>query len=139
MMVPLKSKYSQPIYFDDLGADFPDLPIIAAHSGGSFGYTQLISVMNTKLNIMSDISAWQMTVTKNYPFFCRALRDLMDFTEPERIFFGSDSPSFRSIMSNKDWVQLLKDLPQKAADGITFKEEEITMLMGGNAQKLLNL
>ena len=63
----------------------------------------------------------------------------MDFAEPDRIFFGSDSPSFRSIMSNQDWVQLLKDLPQKAADGITFKEEEIAMLLGGNAQKLLNI
>ncbi len=139
MMVPLKSKYSQPIYFDDLGADFPDLPIIAAHSGGSFGYPQLISVMHTKLNIMSDISGWQMTAIKNYSYFCRGLRDLMDFAEPDRIFFGSDSPSFRSIMSNQDWVQLLKDLPQKAVDGITFKEEEIAMLMGGNAQKLFNL
>lgn len=139
MMVPLKSKYSQQIHFDDLGADFPDLPIIAAHSGGTFGYNQMISVMNTKLNIMSDISAWQMTATKKYSHFCRALRDLMDFAEPERIFFGSDSPSFRSVMSNKDWVQLLKDLPQKAVDGITFTEEEITALLGGNAQKLLNL
>jgi predicted TIM-barrel fold metal-dependent hydrolase len=80
-----------------------------------------------------------MTAIKNYSFFCRGLRDLMDFAEPERIFFGSDSPSFRSMMSNKDWVQLLKDLPQKAVDGITFKEEEIAMLMGGNAQKLFNL
>lgn len=139
MMVPLRSKYSQPIHFDDLGADFPDLPIIAAHSGGVFGYPQMISVMNTKLNILSDISAWQIVATKNYSFFCRALRELMDFTEPERILFGSDSPSFRSVMAGKDWVRLIKDLPQKATEGTTFKEEEISALLGGNAQKLLNL
>ena len=139
MMVPLRSKYSQPIYFDDLAVDFPDLPIIVAHGGGIFGYTQMISIMNIKLNIMADISAWQVIATKNYPFFCKALRDLMDFVEPERIFFGSDSPSFRSLMSNKEWVQLIKALPQKAADGITFKEEEISMLLGDNAQKLLNI
>jgi hypothetical protein len=42
-------------------------------------------------------------------------------------------------MSNKDWVQLLKDLPQKAVEGVTFTEEEITAVLGGNAQKLLNL
>jgi len=139
MMVPLRSKYSQAIHFDDLAADFPDLPIIAAHSGGLFGYTQMISIMNVKLNIMADISAWQVTATRNYSFFCKALRELIDFTESERIFFGSDSPSLRSIMSNKDWVQLLKDLPQKAVDGVTFTEEEITAVLGGNAQKLLNL
>jgi predicted TIM-barrel fold metal-dependent hydrolase len=139
MMVPLRSKYSQSINFDDLGADFPDLPIIAAHSGGTFGYTQMISIMMIKLNIMADISAWQVTAAKNYLHFCKALRDLMDFAEPERIFFGSDSPSFRSVMSNKDWIQLIKDLPKKAADGITFREEEIAALLGGNAQKLLKL
>ena len=139
MMVPLRSKYSQPIYFDDLAVDFPDLPIVVAHSGGIFGYTQMISIMNIKLNILADISGWQITATKNYPFFCKALRELMDFVEPERIFFGSDSPSFRSVMSNEDWVQLIKDLPRKAADRIAFKEEEITALLGGNARKLLNL
>jgi len=147
MMVPLRSKYSQAIHFDDLATDFPDLPIIAAHGGGIFGYAQMISLMNVKLNIMIDISAWQVLATKNYSFssatlsdfFCKALREFIDFTEPERIFFGSDSPSLRSIMSNKDWVQLLKDLPQKAADGIAFTEEEITAILGGNAQKLLNL
>ena len=139
MMVPLRSKYSQPIHFDDLGTDFPDLPIIVAHSGGIFGYTQMISIMSVKLNIMADISSWQVIATKNYTFFCKALRELMDFVEPERIFFGSDSPSFRSVMSNKDWVELIKDLPEKVTDSIAFRREEITALLGGNAQKLLNL
>jgi predicted TIM-barrel fold metal-dependent hydrolase len=139
MMVPLKGKYSQSIYFDDLGADFPDLPIIAAHSGGSMGYMQMVSIMCVKLNIMVDISAWQVVAVRNYPAFCKGLRDLMDFVEPGRILFGSDSPSFRSIMSNSDWVQLITDLPEKASDGISFKEEEISALMGGNARKLFNI
>ena len=139
MMVPLRSKYSQPVYFDDLGADFPDLTVIAAHCGGTLGYPQMISIMGVKLNIMADISAWQVTADKSYAFFCKALRELMDFVEPERILFGSDSPSFRSIMTNKDWVQVLKDLPHKSANGTCFTEEEITALLGGNAQKLLHL
>ncbi|MEI6125030.1 MAG: amidohydrolase family protein [Pseudomonadota bacterium] len=139
MMVPLRSKYSQAVYFDDLGVDFPDLPIIAAHAGGSFGYPQMLSVMNTKLNIMVDISAWQIMALRNYPLFCAALRNIMDFSEPERVFFGSDSPSFRSIMSSKDWVELLKKLPENAPDGVVFKKEEIALLMGGNARRILNI
>ena len=139
MMVPLKSKYSQAIYFDDLGADFPDLPIIAAHAGGSLGYLQMLSVMNVKLNILVDISAWQMTALKNYPLFCRALRNIMDFSEPERVLFGSDSPSFRSIMTNKDWLELLKKLPENASDGVVFKKEEIDAVLGGNARRILNI
>lgn len=139
MMVPLRSKYSQPIHFDDLGADFPDLTIIAAHAGGNFSYPQMISIMSVKLNIMADISAWQVLAMKSYASFCKGLRDLLDFVEPGRILFGSDSPSFRSIMSNKDWVQLIKDLPRKAPQGISFTDHEVAAVLGGNAQKLLGL
>jgi hypothetical protein len=42
-------------------------------------------------------------------------------------------------MSNADWVKLLKDLPHNAHAGIRFKEEEITAVLGGNAQKLLKI
>ena len=51
----------------------------------------------------------------------------------------SASASFRSIMSNADWVQLIKDLPQKSPNGIKFTEHEIALIMGGNAQRLLGL
>ena len=139
MMMPLRSKYCQVVHIDDLCVDFPDLTIIAAHAGGVFNYPQMISFMIIKLNIMVDISAWQLTASKDFPGFCKALRKIMDFTEPDRILFASDSPSFRSVMSNADWVQLIKDLPQKAPEGITFTEEEIQKVMGGNARKLLNL
>jgi len=139
MMVPLRSKYSQVIHLDDLGVDFPDLTVIAAHCGGVFGYQQMISVMATKLNIMVDISAWQLLATKNYPFFCRALREVMDFAGSERVLFGSDSPSFRSFMSNPDWVQTINDLPRNAPEGITFTEAEIAAVLGGNAQRVMKL
>jgi predicted TIM-barrel fold metal-dependent hydrolase len=139
MMVPLRSKYSQVIHLDDLGVDFPDLTVIAAHCGGVFGYQQMISVMTTKLNILVDISAWQLPATKNFPYFCRALREVMDFAGCERILFGSDSPSFRSFMSNPDWVQMIKDLPRKAPEGITFTEAEIEAVLGGNAQRVMKV
>ena len=138
-MVHLRSKYSEAMYFDDLAVDFPALPIIAAHGGGVLDHAQMLSIMHLKLNIMIDISGWQIIATKNYPYFCRTLREFMDFTEPERIFFGSDRPGLSTVMSNDDWVALIKNLPQKAVNGITFKEEEITALLGTNAQKLLNL
>ncbi len=139
MMVPLRSKYSQSIYFDDIGADFPDLPIIAAHCGGIFGYQQMLAVMTTKLNILADISAWQLIAIKNYPMFCKSLRDLIDFAGCERIYFGSDSPSFRSFMSNAEWVQMIKDLPAKSPDGISFTGDEVSAVLGGNAKRLLKL
>jgi hypothetical protein len=42
-------------------------------------------------------------------------------------------------MSNVDWVNLIRDLPQKSSDGIRFTDREIALILGGNAQRLLNL
>jgi hypothetical protein len=42
-------------------------------------------------------------------------------------------------MSNTDWVQMIKDLPHKPPEGISFKEEEVSAVLGGNAKKLLNI
>jgi hypothetical protein len=139
MMQPFRSKYAESIYLDDVAVDFPDLPIIAAHAGGIFGYPQLVSIMVVKLNILADISGWQLYAAKDYPAFCKALRQIIDHTEAGRVFFGSDTPSGRSMMSNPDWVQVVKDLPKNAPDGIDFTEEEISAILGGNARKLLNL
>ena len=140
MMVPLRSKYSQPIYFDDLCVDFPDLPIIAAHAGGFIGYRQMLSLMSVKLNLLVDISAWQVLAAKNYNLFCRTLRELIDFSGPDRVLFGSDSPYLWSIMAQSDWVELVRQLPEKApAAGVSFSEEEVAAIMGGNAQRVLGI
>ncbi len=140
MMVPLRSKYSQPIHLDDLAVDFPDLPIIAAHAGGSLGYRQMLSIMSIKLNILVDISAWQVLAVKNYALFCRSLRELLDFGGPDRVLFGSDSPSMRSILSSGDYVGLLRRLPENAPSaGVTFAESEIEAILGGNARRVLGI
>jgi uncharacterized protein len=139
-MVPLRSKYSQPIYFDDIAADFPDLPIIAAHAGGSLNYRQMLSIISMKINLLVDISAWQMMALRNYRLFCESIREILDFSGPDRMLFGSDSPSMRSIMANSDWVELIKKLPENApAVGVTFTDEEINAIMGGNAKRILSL
>ncbi len=139
IMVPLRSKFSQTIHLDDLAVDFPELSIIAAHAGGRFGYKQMLSLMGIKLNIMVDISSWQIYAQQDYSGFCRALREFIDFAELDRILFGSDSPSFRSFVSNADWVQLFRDLPRNAPEGIKFTDKEIEQILGNNALRLLGL
>jgi hypothetical protein len=140
MMVPLRSKYSQPIYFDDLCVDFPDLPIIAAHAGGFHGYRQMLSIMSVKLNLLADISAWQVLAVKDYHLFCRSLREILDFSGPDRVLFGSDSPYLWSIMAQNDWAELVRSLPENApAAGVSFSQEEVAAIMGGNAQRVLGI
>ncbi len=139
MMFPWRAKYSQPLLFDDIAVDFPELKVIAAHAGGTFGYPQMLTVMSVKLNVMVDISAWQIFSLKNFNEFCRALRMILDFAGPERVLFGSDSPSFRSMMSNADWVKLVRDLPAKAPDGISFSQDEVAAILSGNARRVLGI
>ncbi|MCX5884975.1 MAG: amidohydrolase family protein [Proteobacteria bacterium] len=139
MVPPLKSKFTQSIHFDDIATDFPDLTIIAAHAGGLFGYQSMLSLMVTRPNIYVDISAWQIAALKNMEHLCRALRDIMDFSGSHRILFGSDSPSLRSQMTNKDWVDTIKNLPEKASGGIKFTEEEVSGILGRNAQRILKI
>lgn len=139
MVPPLKSKFTQAIFFDDIATDFPELTIIAAHAGGLFGYHSLLSIMVTRPNIYVDISAWQIAALKDMNYFCRALREIMDFSGNHRILFGSDSPSLRSQMSNKDWVDTIKSLPVKAPKGFKFTEDEIKGILGDNARKILKI
>lgn len=139
MVPPLKSKFTQSILFDDLATDFPDLTIIAAHAGGLFGYQSMLSLMVTRPNLYVDISAWQIAALKNVEYLCRVLREIMDFSGSHRILFGSDSPSMRSQMTNKDWVDTIKSLPEKAPGGIKFTEKEVSGILGRNAQRILRI
>ena len=55
----------------------------------------------------------------------------------DRVLFGTDAPMFDVFLSRKDWVQLIRSLPYNSPEGINFTEEEITALLGGNAERLL--
>jgi predicted TIM-barrel fold metal-dependent hydrolase len=57
----------------------------------------------------------------------------------DRILFGTDGPIVTSDFTTKDWVDTFKSLRQNAPEGITFTDEEAAGILGGNAQKLLNL
>ena len=45
---------------------------------------------------------------------------------------------FRYI-SNKWFVERLKDLPEDSSDGLVFTHDEIDAVLGDNAVKILNL
>ena len=53
----MKLKYSNPIFIDDVAADFPDMPIILAHP--SFPWQEeALSVATHKPNVYIDLSGW---------------------------------------------------------------------------------
>ena len=133
---PLKSKYCDPIYFDDILVDFPNLTIIFAHFAR--GWQNLLFEMGGhRYNAATDFSGMQFLAQRHYPLFCQNMRYALDSFGPARVFFCTDGPFYRPLMSDKDYIQIVKNLPQNAPEGITFTEEEVTAVLGGAAARVL--
>ncbi len=135
---PSRCKYAEPALLADLAVDFPDLNVIGAHMG-LINWRPWAALASHQPTLYGDLAMWDVIAFGHYDLFCRELRDLIDFAGVEKVLFGTDAPIFAIVEPVKNWVQLIKDLPKDAPDGITFTEEEIDAILGGNAQKLLGL
>ena len=138
IIAPLKSKYAQPIHLDDALVDFPGVQFVAAHLSFCW-WPELANLAATKVNLAADISGWQLTAREHYPSFCRTLREYLDRAGPESLLYGTDNPAYRPIMPDKEWIQLIRDLPCKAPEGLVFTEAEVNAILGGNAQRILGI
>ncbi|MFZ5868119.1 MAG: amidohydrolase family protein [Thermodesulfobacteriota bacterium] len=136
---PFRNKYCDPVYLDDVTLDFPDLTIIAAHV--SFGWwQQLCFMISRKTNLMTDISGWQPIAFRSYELFCRYLRDMLDIAGADQFLFATDGPAFRLYgMKNSTYVQLIRDLPEKAPAGIRFTSEEVEKILYKNALRVMKV
>jgi predicted TIM-barrel fold metal-dependent hydrolase len=134
----LKSKYAYPANFDEVAAAFPDLILVAAHLG--FGWWPEVGwLLNKRQNIKTDFSGWNPIAYSSPQSFQRILRTMIDIGGIRAIMFGTDGPSFRtSKIQNKDWVQIIKDLPHQKRE-ITFSQEEIECLLWKNAQSVYGI
>ena len=137
---PLYSRHCQPVYLDDVAADFPDLTIIMAHAGLSVWGQEAAGIASVCPNIYLDISGWQPSARLRPLEFYTNLRSLVSTVGAGRILGGSDYPALRLLMSESSWVKAITDPPQIAADhGISFSGEEVSAIMGDNASRLLGL
>jgi hypothetical protein len=116
--------------------DFPDLTVIVAHLGFEF-WRDLIALGKVCDNVLCDFCAWQRIANRNYAQFCYILRKFLDSFGVERVFFGTDAPLLEDIMPSQEWVSMVRDLPSKSPAPYCFTEKEITMLLEGNARRLL--
>jgi hypothetical protein len=135
---PSRCKYAEPGLLADLAVDFPDLKVIAAHMG-LINWRPWAALASHQPNLYGDLAMWDVFAFGRYDLFCRELRDLIDYTGVEKVLFGTDSPIFGIVEPAKNWVQLVKDLPANAPEGITFTKEEVAAILGDNAAKLLGL
>jgi len=135
---PSRCKFAEPGLLADIAVDFPDLRVIAAHMG-YINWRPWAALAAHQPNLYGDLAMWDAIALGRYELFRRELRDLIDFAGVEKILFGTDDPINRIVRTTKEWIQLIKDLPKNAPDGIKFTDHEVSAILGGNAQALLGL
>jgi hypothetical protein len=116
----LRLKYSNPIYLDDVAADFPGMPIISAHPGVPWQDEQL-SVALHKPNVYIDLSGWSPK------YFEPKLVQYANTLLKDRVLFGSDNP----VIDPDRWLAGFEKLP--------IKPEVRPLIMKENAARLLKL
>jgi predicted TIM-barrel fold metal-dependent hydrolase len=138
LMPPARAKFSDPMLLADLAVDFPELKVIAAHMG-QINWRPWAALASHQPTLHGDLAMWDAFAFGHYELFCRELRDLIDYAGISKVLFGTDNPIFSIVIPTKDWIQLLRDLPKNAPKGITFTEQEVDAILGGNAAALLGL
>jgi len=135
---PLKYRFAQPSYVDDVAADFPELPIIMAHVA-LWDWMEALSVSLLKPNIYLDFSGWQTIFHADPSGFYRMLRTVLDSLGPWRVFFGTDGPYANLGLPPEQWVQAVKNPDLSSCPGISFSNEEKEIILGNGCARLLRL
>ncbi len=133
-----RAKFALPIHLDDVAKDFPNLEIIAAHMGNLWWHDWL-ALAQYKKNISGDLAMWQITATAKPTLFRRYLREILDNIGPHQIIWSTDGPIFEPLVSNREFVDIMKALTVKDADGIVFTQAEVDAMLGGNAARIFKL
>jgi uncharacterized protein len=116
----IRLKYSNPMYIDDVAADFPDMPIILAHPSVPWQDEQL-SVATHKPNCYIDLSGWSPK------YFEPKLVQYANTLLKDKVLFGSDYP----LISPERWMADFEKLD--------IKPEIRPLILKENAAKLLKL
>jgi predicted TIM-barrel fold metal-dependent hydrolase len=116
----IRLKYSNPMYVDDVAADFPGLPIVLAHP--SFPWQdEALSVALHKSQVYIDLSGWSPK------YFPPLLVQFANTQLRDRVLFGSDYP----MITPDRW---LADFEQ-----LEIKPEVRPLILKENAARLLGL
>jgi predicted TIM-barrel fold metal-dependent hydrolase len=116
----LKLKYSNPMFIDDVAADFPDMPIILAHPSIPW-QDEALSVATHKPNVYIDLSGWSPK------YFPANLVQYANTLLKNKVLFGTDNP----VLSPDRWMEDFEKL--------NIKPEVRPLIMKENAVKLLRL
>jgi uncharacterized protein len=116
----VRLKYSNPMFLDDVAADFPDMTIILAHP--SFPWQdEALAVATHKPNVYIDLSGWSPK------YFPANLVQYSNTLLKDRVLFGSDYPA----LTPERWMADF--------DTLNIKPEVRPLILKENAVRLLGL
>lgn len=116
----IKLRPCNPMYLDDLAADFPNLKIIMAHPSVPW-QAEAISIATHKANTYIDLSGWSPKYFA--PELVRATNTMLR----SKVLFGTDYP----VIDPDKWVTEFEKLE--------MKPEVLPLVLKENAAKLLGL
>ncbi len=131
IFVNSRIKYGNPLYFDDVAVDFPDMKIIMAHGGRGPWFDEAMCMARLHRNVYIDISGLP---PKN---LMEIFPDMERFAH--KFIFGTDWPSpvinlangKASVMDVKKSLQIIK--------GLDISQAAIDKILGENARQILGL
>jgi predicted TIM-barrel fold metal-dependent hydrolase len=95
----VKLKYGQPIYLDDIAADFPELNIICAHPSWPW-QDEALAMARHKSNVHIDLSGWAPK------YFPPQLVQHVNSLLQDKVLFGSDWP----VITVERWMEEFQQL-----------------------------
>ena len=116
----IKLRPCNPMYLDDLAADFPNLQIIMAHPSVPW-QAEAISIATHKANTYIDLSGWSPKYFA--PELVRATNGILR----NKVLFGTDYP----VIDPDKWIAAFEQLD--------LKPEVLPLVLKENAGRLLNL
>ncbi|HSD52620.1 MAG TPA: amidohydrolase family protein [Burkholderiales bacterium] len=116
----IRLKYANPIYLDDVAADFPDMPIVMAHPSVPW-QDEALSIATHKPQVYIDLSGWSPK------YFPPQLVQYANTLLRHKVLFGTDYP----LLSPDRWIADFAKLD--------IKPEVRPLIMKENAIRLLKL
>jgi predicted TIM-barrel fold metal-dependent hydrolase len=139
----LPARYANPIYLQDVQADFPEMKLWIAHAGHRIFWEEAAAVAAVGINTYLELSTWQAIAESEEEFYVRWLATVRDRVGAHRIVWGSDHIAGTRVRGKQklvDWVAWFRDLPERAQRyAISFTQDEVEAILGGNAARCLGI
>jgi predicted TIM-barrel fold metal-dependent hydrolase len=139
----LSARFANPVFLQDVQADFPGLKLWIGHAGHRIYWREAAAVAAAGINTYLELSTWLTVAMGEEEYYVRWLGRIRDQVGSHRLVWGSDhiaGTRVRGLDKLAAWVSWFKELPERGAKyGVRFTPEEVTMIMGGNAARCLEL